>query len=268
MGEIRVEAAYDDFERSSMTSVRNRYSSLPAPALVCLWSLAAVGALVSVLTAGTLGDVGAAGFQKAYFGATKPRTWAKYTMTIDGKTESVHTSSRLPDEKGRARVRVRTDFTSGAYQGTWSLSDYTLKAGYSVENDALDYGKATESLTMRSKSATKPMKMKPDMLEAMLNQMPDYASTAVFVSTETVGGKTCDHYKYSQKHPGSPEQIETGELWLSDTVPFGLVRQRAVFKEPSGKVVTEYEMNLAESGTGAAPETKASKRPPASKPLR
>ncbi len=236
-----------------MTSARNRFSFLAA------------SALVSILMAGTLTGAGATGFQKAYFGATKPGTWAKYTMTVDAKTESVCTSSRLPDEKGRARVRVRTDFTSGAFQGTWSLSDYTLKAGYSVENDALDYGKATESLTMRSKTATKPLKMKPDMLKAMLKQMPDYASTAVFVSTETVSGKACDHYKYSQKHPGSPEQIETGELWLSDTVPFGLVRHRAVFKEPSGKVVTEYEMNLMESGTGAAPEPKTNRPAPASK---
>ena len=207
--------------------------------------------LVFSLMGSALAGAGAAGFQKKYFAATRPGAWAKYVMTVGGKSESVTLYTRLPDDKGRQRLQVRTDFTSGTNQGTWSVSDYRLKTGYSLEDDALDYGRATEGLTMQAKGSQQ-VKMNASMLKAMVENMPDYSRSAVFVSTETVNGLACDRYKYTQKHPSSPVQIESGELWLNETVPFGLVRQRVVFDEATGKRLSDYEMNLQSSGADAS----------------
>jgi hypothetical protein len=92
--------------------------------------------------------------------------------------------------------------------------------------------------------------------------MPDYAASAQFVGTENIGGKVSDRYKYTQRHPGNPGQIETGELWLNASVPFGLVRQKAMTKEESGKVVSQFDMLLVDSGVGgAANQDIAAKKP-------
>jgi hypothetical protein len=197
------------------------------------------------LTASALAAAGAAGFQKKYFVATKAGAWAKYSMTVGGKTESVYIYTRLTDDKGHQRLRLRTEFTSGANKGTWSVSEYRFPVGYALEDDALDYGRATESLTMQSKGS-KRVKMDASMLEAVVKDMPDYSKSSVFASTETAKGLRCDHYTYTEKH-GNPEQIETGELWLNETVPFGLVRQRAAFKSATGEPISDYEMNLLSS---------------------
>src|SRR5262249_55656987 len=164
--------------------------------------------------------------------------------------------TRLPDDKGQQRLRLRTDFTSGANKGTWSVSEYRFPAGYALEEDALDYGRATESMTLQSKGSKKT-RMTADMLQAMVKDMPDYSKSAVFVSTEKVKGLACDHYTYTEKH-GNPEQTETGELWLNETIPFGLVRQRAAFTDATGKPISDYEMNLLSSGVKAAAPAKAS----------
>jgi hypothetical protein len=203
-----------------------------------------------------LAAAGAAGFQKKYFAATKPGAWAKYSMTVGGKTESVYLYTRLPDDKGFQRLRLRTDFTSGANKGIWSISDYWLKSGFALEEDALDYGRATENLTLQSRGSKKT-RMTADMLEAMVKDMPDYSKSAVFVSTEKVKGLICDHYTYTEKH-GNPEQTETGELWLNETVPFGMVRQRAAFTDATGKPISDYEMNLLSSSVKAPAPAKAS----------
>src|SRR6476646_3449202 len=57
-------------------------------------------------------------YRTAYFAATVPGAWSRYAMTSDGKTESTYTYRRLPDEDGRAQIELRTDFTSGQFQGT------------------------------------------------------------------------------------------------------------------------------------------------------
>lgn len=204
--------------------------------------------LVSLLCTPLLAAAGPSRYKKAYFGVTKPGAWAQYTMSMPGFPDSPTTYTRLPDEGGQVRLQIRSDFTNDG-QASTSFSDYKLKKGYSLEKDALSFGAAVVSLTVRTGKG-EPTVMQPAVLENVRKTSPNYASAVKFVATETVDGKTCDRYKYTLKHAGNPVQIETGELWLNETVPFGLVRQRSVTKA-SGKVLTQYTMTLTDSGSGA-----------------
>jgi hypothetical protein len=224
-----------------------------------------VTALAFLLAASTLSAAEPAGYKKAYFGATKPGSWAKYTMKMPGFPDSTSTYTRLPDEGGEARLQIRADFQGDA-QASTSFSDYRLKAG-SLEKDALSFGAAIIGLTVRAGEG-EPMVMEPAVLENIRKGMSNYAPAARFVATETVDGKACDHYKYSLKHPGTPAQLESGELWLSETVPFGLVRQTGITKDPSGKVISQFELTLTDSGSEASPAVETARRAaPAAGPL-
>jgi hypothetical protein len=220
-----------------------------------MFSKRTVPALILLLAASILAAAEPAGYRKPYFGLTKPGTWAKYTMKMPGFPDSFTTYTRLADEDGHARLETRSEFTTEG-QASTSFNDYTLETGYSLEKDALDFGKAVVGMTIRS-SGAEPMVMEPAMLENIRKGMSDYAPVARFVAAETVGGRACDKYTYSLKHPGNPVQLESGELWLSDTVPFGLVRQTGVTKDPSGKLLSRFEIILSDSGAGATPASTA-----------
>lgn len=214
-----------------------------------------VSALAILLAASTLAAVEPAGYKKAYFGATKPGTWAKYTMKMPTFPDSFTTYTRLSDEDGYPRLETRSEFTTEG-QASTSFNDYKLAKGFSLEKNALDFGKAIVGMTIRAGDG-EPMVMEPAVLENIRTGMSAYGPVAKFVATETVAGKICDRYTYALKHPGNPVQLEAGELWLSDAVPFGLVRQTGVTKEPSGKVLSEFEIILTDSGSGATGTTTA-----------
>jgi hypothetical protein len=219
--------------------------------------------LGSVLAAGAFAQEQPAGFQKAYFGATKAGTWAKYRMTAPGAQEGFTTYSRLPDEGGVQRLLVRVDFTVDGRKTT-TYSDYTLEDGFSLEKDAVAFGKAVESATTWEGN-NPPEDLPDEAIEEMQDAAPDFGGQAHFVGTEKVSGRSCDHYRYTQKHPGDTVTIETGDIWLDPTVPFGVVRQAGVLKDESGKFFSSYAMLLVDTGTGAvAPRSarRASASPP------
>jgi hypothetical protein len=171
-------------------------------------------------------------------------------MRVAGQPDMDYLSTRLSDVAGQQRVQVRVDYQVQGKR-TSAFTDYVLQPGYALENDALGFGKALKAMSS-STPGTKPTVMPPAAIAGARQTMPDYAASAQFVATENVGGRTSDRYRYAQRHPGNPVQIETGEIWLSEAVPFGLVRQQAVTREESGKVVSSFEMLLVDSGTGAA----------------
>jgi hypothetical protein len=209
------------------------------------WSIA----LIALLAAGAASGADSTGYRKAYFGATKVGAWAQYTMLVDGQTNIGSRATRLADAYGQQQLEVRVKVMM---QGklTPSFTVYALQEGYSLENDALGFGKAVVAATTRQEK-TDPRSMDSEMLAIMRKTMPDYAASARFVGTEKIGGKLCDRYTYTNRYPGNPAaQIETGELCLDATVPFGLVHQKAVTRDESGKFVSRFDMRLVESGVG------------------
>jgi hypothetical protein len=210
----------------------------------------ALALLISMLSAAVASGADAAGYKKSYFGATKPGSWAQYTMKVEGQADMGYLSTRLPDDAGQQRVQVRVEYMADG-KLTRAFTSYAMKAGYSLESDALGFGKALVSMST-STPGTPPYVMPPVALDNARKTMPDYAASAQFVGSENIGGKVSDRYKYTQRHPGTPVQIETGEIWLNGSVPFGMVKQKAVTKEESGKVVSQFEMLLLDSGVNAA----------------
>jgi len=213
---------------------------------ICVW----------MASAGVVSAADAAGYRKAYFGATKPGSWAQYTMKVEGQADMGYLSTRLADEAGQQRVEILIEYM---LQGklTPAYTDYVLKAGYSLEKDALGFGKALVAMSSHQPGSP-TYDMPPDVLDNSRKTMPDYGASAQFVGTENIGGKLSDRYRYAQKHPGNPAQIETGEIWLNDTVPFGLVKQKAATREESGKLISQFEMLLIDSGVKAPAVQKAS----------
>ncbi|NDP43509.1 MAG: hypothetical protein GZ089_12465 [Aromatoleum sp.] len=209
----------------------------------------ALAIFVWMVSAGVVSAADAAGYRKAYFGATKPGTWAQYTMKVEGQADMGYLSTRLADEAGQQRVEILIEYM---LQGklTPAYTDYVLKAGYSLEKDALGFGKALVAMSSRQPGSP-PYDMPPDVLDNTRKTMPDYGASAQFVGAENIGGKVSDRYRYTQKHPGNPAQIETGEIWLNENVPFGLVKQKAATREESGKIISQFEMLLIDSGVKA-----------------
>jgi hypothetical protein len=220
----------------------------------------ALALFISLLSIGVASGADPAGYKKAYFGATTPGSWAQYTMKVEGQADMGYLSTRLPDQAGQQRVEIRVEYmTQGKL--TRAYTNYVLKAGYSLENDGLGFGKALVAMSS-STPGTQPYIMPAAVLDNARKTMPDYAASAQFVGTENIGGKISDRYKYTQRHPDNPITIETGEVWLNGSVPFGLVKQKAVTKEESGKIVSQFEMLLVDSGVNAAAtQTAAAKTP-------
>ncbi len=215
----------------------------------------ALALCVALCSIGIAAAADSPGYRKAYFGATKSGTFAQYVMKIEGQPDIGSTVTRLPDENGQQRVEVRIEYQAAGTPSV-AFTNYVLKAGYSLESDALGFGKALVAMSASS-PGTPPTVMPAAVLDNARKTMPDYAASAVFIGTDNIGGKDSGHYRYVQRHPGNPETIETGEIWLNETVPFGLVKQKAVTADANGKVVSRFEMLLVDSGSRAAPASGA-----------
>lgn len=192
------------------------------------------------------------GFRSPYFAATVPGSWSRYAMTSDGKTESNYTYRRLPDTDGRAQVEVRTEFTAGEFQGTWSTNRYVLSKSYRFDADPLSFMKNCERLFMQTDKMPEPMEANEATLPYIVKAGIDYAGSVRFTGTETIEGRTCDHYTY---HYVSAEENTTtydGEVWMNPDVPFGLVRESAKLQMKTGPG-SSYTMTLLATGKDSEP---------------
>ena len=102
--------------------------------------------IVSIALTGTSFGADSTGYRKPYFGTTKPGAWAQYTMKTEGQADMGYVTTRLADERGQQRVQTRIEYmVSGAT--TTAQTDYVLKPGYSLESDALGFGKALVAMS-------------------------------------------------------------------------------------------------------------------------
>ena len=196
----------------------------------------------------------AAGWKKAYFGATKPGTWARY---IDHSSDPANvdmtvTQTRLGDDEGRPQIELKMD-SNGKYPLV--LNRYTMKSGFNVDRDLLDYGPSI--VAGAGGDADSQTVLDAATVKLIANNMAAYGPAVVFKGSEVVDGKKTDRYSYSIKRPGN--STETGDLWLSDAVPFGVVRNTFTIAE--GAKTTKFERKLIASGAGPAPVSTAAKPP-------
>jgi hypothetical protein len=195
----------------------------------------------------------AAGWKKTYFGATKPGTWARY---IDHSSDPANvdmtvTLTRLGDDEGRPRIELKMD-SNGKYPLV--LNRYTMKNGFNVDRDLLDYGPSI--VGGAGGDADTQTVLDANTVKLIAQNMPAYGGAVVFKGSEVIDGKTTDRYSYSLKRPGP--STESGDLWLSDAVPFGVVRNTFTITEK--EKTTNFERKLIATGAGPAVSTPA--KPP------
>ena len=194
----------------------------------------------------------AAGWKKAYFGATKPGTWARY---IDHSSDPANvdmtvTLTRLGDDEGRPQIEMKMD-SGGKYPLVFNR--YTMKSGFDLDRDLLDYGPAI--VAGAGGDADNQTVLDAATVKAIAENMPAYGPVVVFKGSEVVDGKKTDRYSYSIKRPGP--STEAGDYWLSDAVPFGVVRNTFTITE--GAKTTKFERKLIATGAGSAPIAIAAK---------
>lgn len=192
----------------------------------------------------------AAGWNKPYFAVTKPGSFATYKTTSTVGPPSTYTMTRLADRNGQVVIDLYSEFSDKVTPA--STSRYELAKGFDPDRDLIDYMKHLVGMSM---AIGKDGKFNPLPEAALTNMtgMATYAGTAVFKATEMVDGKSCDHYTYTRDTKAFPN-IETGDLWLNPTVPFGVVKHTTTDKDrASGKVAYTTETVLVTSGTKPLP---------------
>jgi hypothetical protein len=204
--------------------------------------------LLFLLIASSVTFPAAAAWKKAYFGSTPAGSWARYSdSTPDMKMTT--TIRRLDDEDGNARIELLIEFANNEY--TPVHNNYTLKKDFPLNRKLIDFMSEIQGGSVASGDA-EAMAYDAATIEAINSNSAKYEPTAKFQGTETIGGKKADRYsytiRYESKHESMPSTTETGEVWLSDAVPFGLLKQSSVTKDDKGNVTMKYERALVESG--------------------
>ena len=199
----------------------------------------------------------AAGWNKAYFAATKPGTWATIRVTSTITPPFTTTSTRMPDVDGRVVIEQRTE--SGDSASPPSTMRYELASGFNADRDLIDHLKAVVAASAKVGTDDAYTELPPDTVAA-LKTMATYAATATFKGTETIEGKPCDHYSYTRGKKGDA-QFEKGDIFLNPTVPFGVVKHTMTFTDPSGKVLWTVDSRLVDSGTKSMSTTSAAATP-------
>jgi hypothetical protein len=203
-----------------------------------------------VLSLAISSTASAAGWKKSYFGATKPGTWARY---IDHSSDSANvdmtvTLTRLGDDEGRLQIEMKMD-SNGKYPLV--LNRYTMKSGFDMDRDLLDYGPAI--VGGAGGDGDTQTALDANTIKLIAQNMPEYGPAVVFKGSEVIDGKKTDRYNYSIKRPGP--SIEAGDYWLSDAVPFGVVRNAFTITEGDKK--TTFERKLIATGAGLMPASTA-----------
>jgi hypothetical protein len=191
------------------------------------------------------------GFKKPYFGATKPGSFARQKATDEKGGVTEYTYSRLTDVAGEPVIELRYEIVSGEFKGTKSFTGCLVPATFPLESDAIDF-QAHARRCVAGTDGVHVTEYPPATMKAIAQGMTKYAAIASFKGAETLDGKPADHYGYEYK--GSFKNVPTtttGDLWLSDAVPFGLVKEVMTTRDASGKTLTRIETVLAESGEGA-----------------
>jgi hypothetical protein len=193
------------------------------------------------------GNVARAQFRKSNFVATKPGAWSRYSVSYGAPPTMEYTYRRLPDEKGRPRIEFTMEFKSGQAKGKRFVYVSWFKPGFPIEKDALSYGNWITAMTTQQ-GKNKPRETSASELAATAAMMANYDSIARYVDSAVVEGKVCDHYRYEWSPPAKPPRVESGNLWLNGTVPFGIVKSDMTIKNKAGQTVSTMQTKLVASG--------------------
>lgn len=221
---------------------------------------AALGATLALPAAGA--DL--TKIQKAYFGGTKPGVWARYEqVTTDAKgkaSTTTQTVSRLENEGDRVWFETRNEPKEGGKQKP-STTKMLMNTDFRPEKNALDFMKYIDRVIVQEDGG-KAQEMPMEQFRALVGGIQaDYGADVESKGSETVDGKSCDRYRMKGAFDVKVVFIRMkgtwdSELWLSDSVPFGRVKESITVLDEKGKPMSKTDTRLLETGTGAVSRIK------------
>lgn len=202
------------------------------------FSLAILVALIATARSGEL--------RRSYFEATKPGAWSEYLLSSGDDSKSTFVYQRQPDDNGHIVIGLTVKILAGPGKDSKSKNTYFMPRNFNLARNGLSFGKFIERMSMSSGGLE--MTVDNETLDQIRRAEKDFHGAVTFEATERIGGRTCDRYAYSLRAGGQVSTKETGTLWLSDSVPFGIVRQVAEVFKQDGTKVSRFEMQLQDSG--------------------
>jgi hypothetical protein len=224
----------------------------------CLLSAIALSVLFGF---GSTGAEERSQLPKAYFGSTAPGAWARYDQTTtdqNGKASSwAVTISRLENEGDRVWMEVRRVPKPGS-AGKATTVKYLLKPDFKLDKDTLNYMNFIDRAIVQEdgKSAVEmPWDLMRGVMGSGLTNI-DYTSSVMPQGSERVGNRLCDRYHLHGTLDvrvmfASVKGAWEADLWMSDAVPFGRVKESSVTRDESGKLLGKTDWTLVETGSGA-----------------
>jgi hypothetical protein len=209
---------------------------------------------VALLVLGSAAVAAAAehGFKKAYFGATEVGAFARHQATDETGAVSDYTYARLADVGGDRVLEMRYRVLSGQFKDTQSMTACLVPAAFPLADDAIDFMIHARRCVAATDAKERPTEYPAATMKAIAQGMNDYSALVTFKGTETVDGRQADRYGYTYKgNFKNAPSVTTGDLWLSDAVPFGLVKEVMVTRDAAGKELTRIQTVLSEKGTGS-----------------
>lgn len=219
-----------------------------------LWILPALCVFLSLAAAS------ADELKKPYFTGTKQGAWSEYLLISPDGAKSSFSYERGADDAGRAVIDMQCKILAGPGKDSVSKLTYVLPEKFDLNRDGLSYGKYTEKMVMHVNGADMPVD--EATLEAIRKGSKDFGEAVKFEAAEKIGSRSCDRYSYSVKTGGPAPTVETGKLWLDPAVPFAIVRQVAKVVDDKGATVTEFDMNLQDTGLNQLIAESAATPPP------
>lgn len=216
-------------------------------------SLAILFALIVTARGGEL--------RKSYFEATKPGAWSEYLLSSGEDSKSTFVYQRQPDDNGHIVIELTVKILAGPGKDSKSKNTYFMPPNFNLARDGLSFGKFIERMSMSSGGLE--MAVDKETLNQIRRSEKDFRGAVTYEATEKIDGRTCDRYAYSLRPRGQVPTKETGTLWLSDSVPFGIVRQVAEVFKQDGTKISGFEMQLQDSGVNQLlAETQPKPNPP------
>jgi hypothetical protein len=192
----------------------------------------------------------AAELRRSYFEATRPGAWAEYALTSGTRSKATFRYQRQRDVDRKVVIELTVTTPIGPSKNSKSKNTYTMSQNFNLGRDGLSFGKFIEKMSMSSSGMD--MQVDDATLDQIRQAEKDFRGAVTFEKTEKIDGRTCDRYTYSLRTLGAVPTIEKGTLWLSDSVPFAIVRQVAEVFRPNGTKLSSFVMQLQDTGTGAS----------------
>ena len=201
--------------------------------------------------------------QKGYFAGTRAGSWARYEqVTTDAKgkvTTVVQTVSRLENEGDRVWMETRTEPKEGKKKA--STAKFLMKTDFRPEKNALDFLNYIDRVIMQEDGG-KAQEMPIDQFRAFTGGISvDYGVDVEAKGSESVEGKACDRFGMKGSFDVKilfmrMKGTWVSDVWLSDGVPFGRVKESIATSDEKGKLMSRTESRLLEAGSGAVSRIK------------